>query len=84
MPVSSEMKLRLDKIDKLVAKGYLVKTKDDFPIPSLISPEGKFVNIYFKSKYGDEPLQDSHDSALLPFVLATKIRDWKYFWFLAS
>ena len=83
MSLSSEMKLRLNKIDTLVEKGYLVKNKDDFPVPILISPEGKVVNIYFKRKYGNEPLPGfSWIAFFFPFVFATKIRDWKYFWFL--
>ena len=77
------MKLRLDKIDKLVEKGYLVKTKGDFPIPILISPEGKAVNTFLQGKYGDHSLPGfSWIAFFFPFVFATKIRDWKYFWFL--
>ena len=83
MALSSEMQLRLDKIDALVEKGYLVKTKGDFPIPILISPEGKAVNTYLQGKYGDDSLPGfSWIAFFFPFVFATKIRDWKYFWFL--
>ena len=41
MALSSEMKLRLDKIDTLVEKGYSVKTKGVFLFPILISPYDK-------------------------------------------
>ena len=83
MALSPEMKLRLDKIDALVEKGYLVKTKGDFPIPILISPEGKAVNTYLQGKNGDDLLPGfSWIAFFFPFVFATKIRDWKYFWFL--
>lgn len=81
MALSSEMKLRLDKIDSLVEKGYSVKTKDKNFIPILISPEGKFVNTFFKSKYGDDSLPGfSWIAFFFPFVFAAKIRNWKYFW----
>ena len=83
MALSSEMKIKLDKIDTLIEKGYLVKAKSDFPVPILISPEGKAVNIYFQGKYGDDSLPGfSWIAFFFPFVFATKIRDWKYFWFL--
>ena len=83
MAVSPEMQLRLDKIDALVEKGYLVKTKGDFPIPILISPEGKSVNTYLQGKYEDDSLPGfSWIAFFFPFVFAAKIRDWKYFWFL--
>ena len=52
MAISSEMQSKLDKIDALIEKGYSVKTKEENFIPILISPEGKFVNTFFKSKYG--------------------------------
>ena len=78
---SYEMKLKLDKVDDLIGKGYSVRTKETNLIPLLISPEGKFVNIFFKSKYGDDSLPGfSWIAFFFPFVLATKIRDWKYFW----
>ena len=83
MALSSEMKIKLDKIDTLIEKGYLVKAKSDFPVPILISPEGKAVNIYFQGKYGDDSLPGfSWIAFFFPFVFATKIRDWKYFWLL--
>ena len=83
MTLSPQMKLRLDKIDALVEKGYLVKTNGDFPLPILISPKGKAVNTYLQGKYGDDSLPGfSWIAFFFPFVLATKIRDWKYFWFL--
>ena len=83
MALSSEMKIKLDKIDTLIEKGYLVKAKSDFPVPILISPEGKAVNIYLQGKYGDDSLPGfSWIAFFFPFVFATKIRDWKYFWLL--
>ena len=74
------MQSKLDKIDALIEKGYSVKTKEKNFIPILISPEGKFVNTFFKSKYGDYSLPGfSWIAFFFPFVLATKIRYWKYF-----
>ena len=81
MAISSEMQLKLDKIDALIEKGYSVKTKEKDFIPILISPEGKFVNTFFKSKYGDDSLPGfSWIAFFFPFVFAAKIRNWKYFW----
>ena len=81
MAISSEMQLKLDKIDILIEKGYSVKTKEKNFIPILISPEGKFVNTFFKSKYGDDSLPGfSWIAFFFPFVFAAKIRNWKYFW----
>ena len=83
MALSSEMKLRLDKIDTLIEKGYLVKTKGDFLFPILISPEGKVVNPFFRKRYGDDELPGfSWIAFFFPFVFATKIRNWRYFWLL--
>ena len=83
MALSSEMKLKLEKIDTLVEKGYSVKTNKKNFIPTLISPEGKFVNIFFNSKCGDDLLPGfSWIAFFFPFVLATKIKNWKYFWAL--
>ena len=80
MAVSSEMKLRLDKIDTLVEKGYIVKTKGVFLFPTLISPQGKVVNAFLRGKYGDDALPGfSWIAFFFPFVFATKIRYWKYF-----
>ena len=80
MDTSYEMKLKLDKIDNLVKKGYSVRTKETNFIPILISPEGKFVNIFLKSKNGDDSLpRFSWIAFFFPFVLATQIKDWKYF-----
>ena len=81
MAISSEMQSKLDKINILIEKGYSVKTKEKNFIPILISPEGKFVNIFFKSKYGDDSLPGfSWIAFFFPFVFAAKIRNWKYFW----
>ena len=83
MALSSEMKLRLEKIDALVEKGYFIKTKGDSPIPILISHEGKAVSTILQGNYGNDSLPGlSWITFFFPFVFATKIRDWKYFWFL--
>ena len=83
MALSSEMKFRLDKIDALVEKGYLVKKTGFLPTPTLTSPEGKYVNTVLQGKYGDDPLAGfSWIAFFFPFVFATKIRDWDYFWFV--
>ncbi len=83
MAISSEMKLRLDKIDALVEKGYQVKTFGDYLIPILISPKGKAVSNILQGKHGDDSLPGfSWIAFFFPYVFATKIRDWKYFWFL--
>ena len=77
------MQSKLDKVDALIEKGYSVKTKETNFIPILISPEGKFVNTFFNSKYGDDSLPGfSWIAFFFPFVFATKIRNWKYFWFV--
>ena len=77
------MQSKLDKIDALIEKGYSVKTKEKNFIPILISPEGKFVNTFFKSKYGDDSLPGfSWIAFFFPFVFAAKIRHWQYFWAL--
>ena len=75
------MQSKLDKIDALIEKGYSVKTKEKNFIPILISPEGKFVNTFFNSKYGDDSLPGfSWIAFFFPPVFAAKIRNWKYFW----
>ena len=85
MAVSSEMKLRLDKIDKLVEKGYLVKTKGIFLFPIVRSPQGAVVNPVFRGKYGDDALPGfSWIAFFFPFVFATKIKYWRYFWIVGS
>ena len=79
--LTNEMKLKLDKIDILVEKGYKVKIKKENFIPILISPEGNFVNIFFRKRYGDDSLPGfSWIAFFFPPIIAAKIRDWKYFW----
>ena len=83
MAVSSEMKLRLEKIDTLVEKGYLVKIKGVFLFPILISPQGAVVNAFLRGKYGNDALPGfSWIAFFFPFVFATKIRYWRFFWIL--
>ena len=83
MAISYEMKLRLDKVDFLIKKGYSIKNNNKNFIPILISPEGKFVNTFFRSRFGDDSLPGfSWIAFFFSFVLATKIRNWKYFWVL--
>ena len=83
MAISSEMKLRLDKVDLLIKKGYSVKNNNKTFIPILISPEGKFINIIFRSRFRDVSLPGfSWIAFFFSFVFATKIRNWKYFWVL--
>ena len=80
MDTSYAMKLKLDKIDNLVKKGYSVRTKETNLIPILISPEGKFVNVFLKSKIGDDSLpRFSWIAFFFTPVLASQIKDWKYF-----
>ena len=83
MAISPQMQLKLDNINILIEKGYSVKTRHKNWFPILISPEGKVVNLFFKSKYFDDYLPGfSWIAFFFPFVFATKIRDWKFFWFL--
>ena len=85
MAVSSQMELKLDKIDTLVEKGYLVKTKGVFLFPILISPKGAVVNTFLRGKHGDDVLPGfSWIGFFFPFVFATKIRYWKYFWLVGT
>ena len=80
MAISSEMKLRLDKIDFLIKKGYSIKNNNKNLIPILISPKGKYVNTFFRSRFGDDSLPGfSWIAFFFSFVFATKIRNWKYF-----
>ena len=78
------MKLRLDKIDFLIKKGYSVKNNNKIFIPILVSPEGKFINTIFRSRFKDVSLPGfSWIAFFFSFVFATKIRNWKFFWVLS-
>ena len=78
MAISYEMKLRLDKVDFLIKKGYSIKNNNKNFIPILISPEGKFVNTFFRSRFGDDSLPGfSWIAFFFSFVFGTKIRNWK-------
>ena len=45
------MKLKMEKIDSLIDKGYGLKTQLGTLIPNLISPQGKSINT-FNRRYG--------------------------------
>ena len=82
MTLSPQMKLKMEKIDSLIDKGYALKTQFGTLIPNLISPQGKSINT-FSRRYGDDPLAGfSWIAFFFPFVLATQIRHWSYFWFV--
>ena len=81
MALSPQMKLKMEKIDSLIDKGYGLKTQLGTSIPNLISPQGKSINI-FSRRYGDDPLAGfSWIAFFFPFALATQIRHWSFFWF---
>ena len=82
MTLSPQMKLKMEKIDSLIDKGYALKTQFGTLIPNLISPQGKSINT-FSRRYGDDPLSGfSWIAFFFPFALATQIRHWSYFWFV--
>ena len=82
MTLSPQMKLKMEKIDSLIDKGYGLKTQLGTLIPNLISPQGKLINT-FSRRYGDDPLASfSWIAFFFPFALATQIRHWSYFWFV--
>ena len=82
MTLSPQMKLKMEKIDSLIDKGYTLKTQFGTLIPNLISPQGKSINTY-SGRYGDDPLAGfSWIAFFFPFALATQIRHWSYFWFV--
>ena len=55
MTLSPQMKLKMEKIDSLIDKGYVLKTQFGTLIPNLISPQGKSTST-FSRRYGDDPL----------------------------
>ena len=82
MTLSPQMKLKMEKIDSLIDKGYVLKTQFGTLIPNLISPQGKSTST-FSRRYGDDPLAGfSWIAFFFPFALATQIRHWSYFWFV--
>ena len=82
MTLSPQMKLKMEKIDSLIDKGYGLKTQLGNLIPNLISPQGKSINT-FSRRYGDDQLAGfSWIAFFFPFALATQIRHWSYFWFV--
>ena len=46
MTLSPQMKLKMEKIDSLVEKGYVLKTQFVSLKPNLISPQGKSIYTY--------------------------------------
>ena len=82
MALSSQMKLKMEKIDSLIGKGYILKTQLGNLVPNLVSPQGKIINT-FSGRYGDDPLAGfSWVAFFFPFALAAQIRHWSYFWFV--
>ena len=82
MTLSPQMKVKMEKIDFLVEKGYFLKTQFVSLNINLISPQGKSINTYSR-RYGDDPLAGfSWIAFFFPFALATQIRHWSYFWFV--
>ena len=82
MTLSAQMKLKMEKIDFLIDKGFVLKIKFGNLIPNLISPQGISINTYSR-KYGDDPLAGfSWIAFFFPFALAAQIRHWSYFWFV--
>ena len=55
MKLSPQMKLKMEKIDSLIDKGYVLKTQFISLFPNLISPQGNSINIY-SGRYGDDSL----------------------------
>ena len=81
MALSQQMKLKMEKIDSLIDKGYSLKTLWGSLIPNLISPQGKSTNT-FSNRYGDDRLAGfSWIAFFFPFAVAAQIRHWSYFWF---
>ena len=82
MKLSPQMKLKMEKIDSLIDKGYALKTQLGSLIPNLVSPQGKSINTYIR-KYGDDPLAGfSWIAFFFASVFATQIRHWSFFWFI--
>ena len=84
MALSSEMKIKLDKIDTLIEKGYLVKAKSDFPVPILISPEGTrtLTGEIGPFKKGPFHLAKNTNATIVPIALrggfrAKRKNDWR-------
>ena len=76
------MKLKIEKIDSLINKGFVLKTQLGTLIPNLISPQGKSINT-FSRRYGDDPLAGfSWIAFFFPFAVAAQIRHWNYFWLI--
>ena len=83
MTISSQMKLRLEKIDKLIDKGFVLKTSLKGFFPSVNTPECKKVNI-FSENFEDLSLPGfSWIAFIFPFAVAAQIRNWSFFWFVA-
>ncbi len=82
MPLSTQMQTRVNKIESLVEKGYLLKQEFYDLTSNLTSPNGEAVNIY-QGRYKDDLLPDfSWIAFFFPFAVAAQIRHWNYFWLI--
>ena len=82
MALSTEMQARINKIEALVEKGYLLKKEFYDLSPNLTSPNGETVNIY-QGRYKDDLLPNfSWIAFFFPFAVAAQIRHWNYFWLI--
>ena len=83
MTISSQMKLRLEKIDKLIDKGFVLKTSLKGFFPIVKTPECKKVNIFSENFENLSLPGFSWIAFIFPFAVAAQIRNWSFFWFVA-
>ena len=84
MALSTEMQARINKIEALVEKGYLLKKEFYDLSPNLTSPNGEIVNIY-QGRYKDDLLPNfSWIAFFFPFAVAAQIRHWNYYWLIGT
>ena len=74
----------LNRIDALIEKGYQLKASRPFGQILLIDNKGKSILTYgfFSPLKADSRIGLSLIAFLFGPFLATRIRDWSYFWFL--
>ena len=77
------MKLRLEKIDKLIDKGFVLKTSLKGFFPIVKTPECKKVNIFSENFENLSLPGFSWIAFIFPFAVAAQIRNWSFFWFVA-